>query len=442
MKQILLSFAVFILVYSADAQVAISNPGSNPDPSAMLDVKSTTKGFLMPRVVLRTNVASPATGLLVYETTSNAVWVYNGTAWVQLGSVGGGSDWLANGTHIYNGNSGNVGIGINAPTAKLHLAGLMKIDGGQIDIDNGFGQVRLLNDGSPKGYFSLSGSSGDIQIGTNVLYNDIGKLQLETKSFPRVTILPDGNVGIGTISPDSKLHVVGNTKTTGRIDMDGVLETKGGLSAIQGAGLYVTGSSLQEGNITTHGNISGTGTASISGNINSNTGMTITDVAGTLQFKSNSSTEVGFLQLSGNNLRIGTNSGNLGKFVIRTNGADRVYVDNGGNVSIGTTDVANGYKVSVAGKVMCEELRVQLRASWPDYVFKKNYKLLPLAELKKFIEKNNHLPNIPKASVIEKEGMEVGDMQKKLMEKVEELTLYILDLQKQIDELKTKGVNK
>jgi hypothetical protein len=91
---------------------------------------------------------------------------------------------------------------------------------------------------------------------------------------------------------------------------------------------------------------------------------------------------------------------------------------------------------------MCEELRVQLRANWPDYVFNNNYKLLPLAELKKFIQQNNHLPNIPKASVIEKEGIEVGDMQKKMMEKIEELTLYILDLQKQVDELKSSGSKK
>lgn len=445
MKQLLFIAIATLASEFAYTQVAISNPSTNPDASAMLDIKSTTKGMLMPRMTSaqRTAIASPATGLMVYETTSNAVWVYNGTAWTQLGSGGGSSQWTTNGTHIYNGNTGNVGIGITAPTAKLHLVGLMKIDGGQIDIDDNLAKVRLIYNGSPKGYFSLTSSTGDVQIGTNVLYNDDGKLQLETKSSARLTIMPNGNIGIGTISPDTKFHVVGNIKGSGRIDIDGVLETGGGLSAIGGAGLYITGTSLLEGNLTGHGsasfsgNITGSGTASISGNINSNTSMSITDVAGTLQFKSNSTTDLGFLQISGNNVRIGTNSGNdLGKFVIRTNGADRVYVDNAGNVSIGTTAVANGYKVSVAGKVMCEELRVQLRASWPDYVFNNNYKLLPLAELKTFIEKNNHLPNIPKASVIEKEGMEVGDMQKKMMQKIEELTLYILDLQKQIDDLK------
>src|SRR5215211_6505987 len=105
MKQLFL-FLSFLLALHSNAQVAISNPASNPDASAMLDVKSNTKGFLMPRVTNRTNVATPATGLMVYETATNAVWVYNGTAWVQLGSGGGSTEWLVNGTHIYNGNTG------------------------------------------------------------------------------------------------------------------------------------------------------------------------------------------------------------------------------------------------------------------------------------------------------------------------------------------------
>ena len=86
MRKILAAFVALISCFDLLAQVAISNPASNPDPSAMLDVKSTNRGFLMPRVTNRTNVTSPATGLLVYETATNAVWVYNGTAWVQLGS--------------------------------------------------------------------------------------------------------------------------------------------------------------------------------------------------------------------------------------------------------------------------------------------------------------------------------------------------------------------
>ena len=69
--------------------------------------------------------------------------------------------------------------------------------------------------------------------------------------------------------------------------------------------------------------------------------------------------------------------------------------------------------------------------SWPDYVFEDNYKLMPLDELEKQIRKLKHLPNIPSAADIEKKGIELGDMTRRLMEKVEELTLYIIELKKE-----------
>ncbi len=75
-------------------------------------------------------------------------------------------------------------------------------------------------------------------------------------------------------------------------------------------------------------------------------------------------------------------------------------------------------------------------AGWPDYVFGSEYKLKPLADVKTFIAENKHLPNIPSASEIEKNGIQLGDMSKRLMEKVEELTLYILQLQDQVDDMK------
>jgi trimeric autotransporter adhesin len=106
-----------------------------------------------------------------------------------------------------------------------------------------------------------------------------------------------------------------------------------------------------------------------------------------------------------------------------------------GRVAIGTDAPANGYKLSVFGKAICEELVVQLKAAWPDYVFKKNYQLRPLGELEKFISENKHLPNFPAAADIEKNGLQVGDMQKKMMEKIEELTLYIIEANKKIEKL-------
>ncbi|HKR04932.1 MAG TPA: hypothetical protein VJY62_09870 [Bacteroidia bacterium] len=108
---------------------------------------------------------------------------------------------------------------------------------------------------------------------------------------------------------------------------------------------------------------------------------------------------------------------------------------------IGTTDAASGYIVSVGGKIICEEVKVELEANWPDYVFNDNYKLKSLDELEKSIKENKHLPGMPSAKDISaQKGFHVGEMQSKLLEKIEEQALYILQLKKEIDEIKTAMV--
>jgi hypothetical protein len=130
-------------------------------------------------------------------------------------------------------------------------------------------------------------------------------------------------------------------------------------------------------------------------------------------------------------------------------GAFYIYRDNGspfvmhsdGSFSMGGHINAIGYRFSVYGKAIAYEFTALPYASWPDYVFADNYKLRPLSEVKKFISENKHLPNIPAASEIEKNGIQLGDMSKRLMEKVEELTLYVIQLQEQVDELKKRTTN-
>lgn len=152
-----------------------------------------------------------------------------------------------------------------------------------------------------------------------------------------------------------------------------------------------------------------------------------------------------FIQLSGTsneNLRMGTISANeTGKFIIRTNGADRVFVDAAGNMSIGAANIATGYKLNVVGKIISEEVRVELRGDWPDYVFDDNYNLPSLAAVEQHIRDNKHLPNIPSASEIQNKGLHLGEMQKKQMEKIEELTLYIIELNKRLERLEKQNEN-
>src|SRR6186997_1764089 len=93
MKKFTLLFTVLFAAVAINAQnVAINNDGSSAEASAMLDVKSTTKGFMMPRVTSaqRTTIASPVLGLLVFDTDTKTIWAYNGSSWSNLTSAGGG----------------------------------------------------------------------------------------------------------------------------------------------------------------------------------------------------------------------------------------------------------------------------------------------------------------------------------------------------------------
>ncbi len=105
-----------------------------------------------------------------------------------------------------------------------------------------------------------------------------------------------------------------------------------------------------------------------------------------------------------------------------------------GDVGIGT-DNTNGYKLAVAGNLVAEEIVVKLRQNWPDYVFKKDYEKPNINELENYINDNGHLPNIPDEQKVGKEGINVGEMQVTLLEKIEELTLYIIEQHKKIDRL-------
>ena len=107
-----------------------------------------------------------------------------------------------------------------------------------------------------------------------------------------------------------------------------------------------------------------------------------------------------------------------------------------GNLSLGTPTGAVGYRMSVDGKMIAEEVRVELSQDWPDYVFHADYQLTSLAELEKEIIQLGHLPGIPSASIVEDEGFDLGEMNRMLLEKIEELTLYIIEQNKEIEVIK------
>jgi len=114
---------------------------------------------------------------------------------------------------------------------------------------------------------------------------------------------------------------------------------------------------------------------------------------------------------------------------------DYANVNFTGNVGIGT--MAPQEKLVVKGKIIAEEIKVQA-VKWPDYVFKPEYKLPSLSETEQFIKANGHLPDVPNATDVEANGVSLGEMNKILLKKVEELTLHLIDQQKQIKELQSK----
>ncbi|GAB3902186.1 TMF family protein [Spirosoma agri] len=113
---------------------------------------------------------------------------------------------------------------------------------------------------------------------------------------------------------------------------------------------------------------------------------------------------------------------------------------NNNPVSIGggIKRMPTGYKLFVAGGILTEKVKVAVKDSdeWADYVFADNYKLRNLNEVSRFVQKNKHLPGVPSASEVAANGIDLGKMDAKLLEKIEELTLYVIELKKENQQIK------
>lgn len=202
-KSILLLLIPFIFMPRLFAQsVAINTDGSAATASSILDIKSTTKGLLIPRMttVQRTAIAVPAKGLIVFDITTNGLWFHNGTAWNALSSGSSTNYWSVNGSDIYNNTSGNVGIGTTTPLGKLHIAGDVKIDGNN-SIEFGANLVGKEFNAGKIGYQTFTAGALDITgAGTDGTNRKIKFWNEGGASFT-------GNVGIGTASPVNKLQI-------------------------------------------------------------------------------------------------------------------------------------------------------------------------------------------------------------------------------------------
>ena len=123
-----------------------------------------------------------------------------------------------------------------------------------------------------------------------------------------------------------------------------------------------------------------------------------------------------------------------------TGQTEKLRIQGNGNIGIGTTHPDS--RLTVAGNIHAQEVKVTVRAGEvPDYVFANDYKLKSLQEVEGYIKQNNHLPEIPSAKEIEKNGLMLAEMNLNLLKKVEELTLYMIEMKKEIEILKKNNKN-
>ena len=122
-------------------------------------------------------------------------------------------------------------------------------------------------------------------------------------------------------------------------------------------------------------------------------------------------------------------------------GSGNLYNTNqNGSVCIGLTTIPGDYKLAVKGNIITEKIKTRLHASgWPDFVFQEGYKLLSLEEIEQFIKQHKHLPEVPSAEEVGKNGLDLGDNQALLLKKIEELTLHMIEMNKKIENLQTEN---
>jgi hypothetical protein len=308
--------------------------------------------------------------------------------------------------------AGDVGIGIDIPLAKLHVVGDVIIDG-------------------------LLSLSGDLDLG--------GNLSVAGNTLLNGTLGVGGNTSLG-----ADLNVAGNTTLAGTLSV--------GSTSSFGDDVGITGNLDVSGGVTTSAFAMPSGASNgyvllsdALGNASWQSpdvfAQTLTWNAGSNQLSISSGNTVNLsdmlqsisLNQATNTLSVSEGgSVNLDKYDngwVYGSGSNLYYT---GNVAIGANTYATGFKLSVDGKVACEEVLVDLSGNWPDYVFATDYPLLDIHTLANYIKAENHLPGVPTAEEVAENGIEIGEMQRVMMEKIEELTLYVIAQQETIEALKAE----
>jgi hypothetical protein len=302
---------------------------------------------------------------------------------------------------------GNVGIGTTSPQAKVDIVG------GDWNLDAGNpGDLKI---GNTAYHLRIGVATSGSSAGTVRMYSQGGSLMLGTNNASHMMITPLGNVAIGTTSTiQNRVFIQGSTGSTLP-----VLNIASGYQGTSDVKAIQTNSTPATG----YG-IGGTFVGGYRGVEARGQGTTYNGQVIALDAFADGSTGT----------RIGVYARAIGG---TTNWAGyfadgNVYVNNDLRVGSASLTGVSGYKLVVDGKVLAEELRIKLSQDWPDYVFADDYPLMPLSHLEQLIKRERHLPGIPSAHEVAANGIFVGEIQTLSIQKIEELTLYLIALNKQI----------
>lgn len=344
--------------------------------------------------------------------------------------------------------SGNVGIGTTSPPNALSLIGpgstwLSFEKTGAFE--TGF-QFRKA--GNVQFYFYSDNDDNDaLKIQSTVLSGEndaTPRIQIPYTSKNLYFVQSGGYVGVGTSSPSARLHINSEIERESfRLYKSG--NTTNYLSLWQGVGaaaidpigtgkLYLGYDQSTEVYMGLNSGKVGVGTTAPQAKLHISDGDLLlqNQVAGYPRLWLKDQTGAYTLKLDYNSV-IATGSDML---IRASTNKNIILNDTGGNVGIGTLTTGS-YRLAVEGKIGAREVNVTTSA-WSDYVFKEDYSLRPIYDVEKYIEENHHLPEVPSEKEVLANGQNLGEMNAILLKKIEELTLYIIDQQKEIDALKSK----
>jgi hypothetical protein len=281
---------------------------------------------------------------------------------------------IGNATPGYSTRDVYIGGGVTQTTAASY-APLTIQPTGQIGTDQQGQTIRIAT-----GKGTGAGSSGDIHLMTSTPTTSGTTLQSLSTS---VIVKGSGNVGIGTTSPSAQLHTTGSVRL---------------------AGLTMDSTRIRVLVADNNGNVAYRNVSTIGGGSGS--------ISGTINY--------------------------LAKYSSGTTIGNSLLFDNGSGVGIGTVSINDtAYRLFVEKGIRTRKVKVDV-SSWADYVFEQDYKLPTIHEVAEYIRIHKRLPGVPDAATAIKEGVDLADNQVILLQKIEEMTLYIVELNKQMEQMKTE----